>query len=531
MLTSIGLGGAPKKAAFENGTAVEAKVKGWKQHYAGTITAFDGKSGTYSVLFADGDSKTGVKGFNIRGPAKKETFTAPDGQVFDSKNAYRKYLSENFYSFHDAAGQTLAKKEGDIAGQTFNLRDLKDCEVQLMDHADQVLVDRVEGCKVLIGPSSESVFVRNAKNCHFFIACKQFRCRDCEDCTVSLYSKTEPVVETSSRMRFYPYAAAYPNQAAHFAKANLQPAHNHWCNVFDFNKGDARIPEPHWELLADNGDNWVQWAPVPDGAENPVPKDARATVLPKESGFALGTSQEEASKAHEAAAAPAAPAPVDAQQAQQAEQAQHAAKAATPEVEAEADAADAPAAPAAAAAPAPAVLQPSIDSELLAQISGTGGANVNVKTESAGAVLLVGGERTAALARALAGAGTVVAVAGPAGPRLALALKNQVVAVSLEDADWRDAVAKAFPANPLHSAVVLAPEKSNQSGEPGEPAEPTAEPGNSAELTRLATTLMSQLDGGSIHIELDPAASKGLFADLQKACPENKIFSFQAITI
>jgi hypothetical protein len=169
-----------------------------------------------------------------------------------------------------------------------------------MDHSDQVLVDNVDDCTILIGPSSESVFLRNAKNCRFFIACKQFRCRDCVNCTVSLYSKTEPVVETSSGMLFYPYTAAYPGQAAHFAKANLPAAHNHWCNVFDFNKGDSKYPEPHWALLPE-AQGWPQWSPVQPFAvdelpENPVPKDAKAEVAPKEASFAIGLSQAQAAQ-------------------------------------------------------------------------------------------------------------------------------------------------------------------------------------------------------------------------------------------
>ena len=114
----------------------------------------------------------------------------------------------------------------------------------LLDHSDQITGDNISNCKIVIGPSSESVFIRNCTNCTFFIACKQFRCRDCSNCTVSLYSKTEPIIESSSAMHFYPYMCAYPGQTEHFAKAGLIPTHNHWANVFDFNKGDAAYRTP-----------------------------------------------------------------------------------------------------------------------------------------------------------------------------------------------------------------------------------------------------------------------------------------------
>lgn len=297
-----------KAQTYATGTKVEAKVKGWKSFYKGTITGYDAANGTYSVEFEDGDKKDGVKGFNIRPLVASQTFTAPDGKTFQDRSQYRKYVSDTFYSFRDRKNETLVKKEGEICGQSFTISGLDKCEVQLMDHSDQVLLDGISGCKILIGPSSESVFVRNAKNCHFFIACKQFRCRDCESCTVSLYSKTEPVVETSSKMRFYPYSASYSNQTAHFSKAKLIPEHNHWCNVFDFNKGDNRYPEPHWELIPEP-EGWPEWKLGDEAtAENPVPKTARAIVMPKESGFAISVSQEEAQMAFNAAATQDAPA-------------------------------------------------------------------------------------------------------------------------------------------------------------------------------------------------------------------------------
>jgi len=306
-----------KHQTYQVGAKVEAKVKGWKKFYAGMVSAYDLSCGTYTVQFEDGDVKSGVKGFNIRHLAQTESFKTPDGQIFSSRTEFRKYMSETFYSFKNRANEKLEKKPGEIAGQTFNINDIEQCEVKVMDHSDQVLVDSIKSCKILIGPSSASVFVRNAVDCELFIACKQFRCRDCKNCTVSLYSKTEPVVETSSMMKFYPYSAFYPFQSEHFAKAELIPEHNHWCNVFDFNKGDGSIPEPHWMVIPqENG--WPQWIienESGDSPENPVPSSAKAEVVPKEASFTFAVSQQEAQDViSEKANAPSAPAPPSPQQ-------------------------------------------------------------------------------------------------------------------------------------------------------------------------------------------------------------------------
>jgi len=38
-----------------------------------------------------------------------------------------------------------------------------------------------------------------------------------------------------------------------FRAASLVPEHNHWRRVFDFNKGEAAIPEPHWTIMREHG--------------------------------------------------------------------------------------------------------------------------------------------------------------------------------------------------------------------------------------------------------------------------------------
>ena len=105
------------------------------------------------------------------------------------------------YKFLNRTGETLRREPGQIGGQAFELGELRDCEVLLLDNCDQVVVENLRGCKVFIGPSSGSVFVRKCTGCTFTIACKQFRTRDCADCTISLFVVGDPVIETSKNMR------------------------------------------------------------------------------------------------------------------------------------------------------------------------------------------------------------------------------------------------------------------------------------------------------------------------------------------
>ena len=207
-------------------------------------------------------------------------FTATDGTQFEDRSEWRRHEFRTRYTFKGNKGETLSRKPGEIDGQPFNLEELEDCQVLLLDHSDQLQVDYLKRCKLFIGPSSESVFVRDCEDCTFTIACKQLRTRDCKNCTFYLYSQSDPIIETSDGIRFGPFNGAYPMLNVHFERAGLIADNNHWRAVFDFNApGDVQGPGNHWDYIpeAEWGEDWThQPEGVPGDPVNPVPRDARA---------------------------------------------------------------------------------------------------------------------------------------------------------------------------------------------------------------------------------------------------------------
>ena len=119
--------------------------------------------------------------------SQEQVFTASDGKTFSSREDYRRYEMELRYTIKEQSDASIVRQDGDIEGQPFDIMDIKNSTIVLMDHMDQVQIDNVDNCKILIGASSESVFVREAKDCTFTIACKQLRTRDCINCTFHLY--------------------------------------------------------------------------------------------------------------------------------------------------------------------------------------------------------------------------------------------------------------------------------------------------------------------------------------------------------
>ncbi|KAJ0390222.1 hypothetical protein P43SY_011971 [Pythium insidiosum] len=64
-------------------------------------------------------------------------FVATDGTKFEDRNAWRRYEFETNYTFRNKKSETLIKAPGKIAGQPFDLSDLDQCEVLLLDQCDQ----------------------------------------------------------------------------------------------------------------------------------------------------------------------------------------------------------------------------------------------------------------------------------------------------------------------------------------------------------------------------------------------------------
>lgn len=89
--------------------------------------------------------------------------------------------------------------------------------------------------------------------------------RDCKDIDCMLYCQTEPVIETSSDLRFgcfhgnypllesafgsafvvAPHVTAYCCATGQFAAAHIDPLVNKWWQIYDFSARDRR----HWRFM------------------------------------------------------------------------------------------------------------------------------------------------------------------------------------------------------------------------------------------------------------------------------------------
>ena len=214
-------------------------------------------------------------------------YTASDGTEFDTKREWRKYEFELSFTFKNKKNEQLSKEAGKIEGQPFDIAECEGCEIVITDHCDQVQIDQLKTCRVFLGASSESVFVRDCSDCTFYLACKQLRTRDCHNCTFYLYAKTEPIIELSDGISFAPFLGGYPEQAQHMKSANLDPSYNLWWGVFDFN--DEFKTLNHWKYLDEK--ERKPW--FPRGGSDQIcacPPPGDAAALPSQTGGNFGSS-------------------------------------------------------------------------------------------------------------------------------------------------------------------------------------------------------------------------------------------------
>lgn len=160
---------------------------------------------------------------------------------------------EDFMFARVVGPQVLVKEPGTVNGQQFLIEEVSDCDIFVIDHCTSVQIDACTNCRIVIGPCTGSLFVRDCKNCTIVGAVQQFRTRDCSDINVYLYSSTgivdgslmrvlagltgsplihtEPIIETSSRMHFGCFALTYFSFQHHMDQAKFSVWNNKWSEV------------------------------------------------------------------------------------------------------------------------------------------------------------------------------------------------------------------------------------------------------------------------------------------------------------
>ncbi|XP_060625819.1 protein XRP2 [Anolis sagrei] len=153
------------------------------------------------------------------------------------------------YMFSGLKDETVGRLPGKVAGQQFVIQDCENCNIYIFDHSATITIDDCTGCRIFLGPVKGSVFFRDCKDCKCVVACQQFRTRDCRKMEVFLCCATQPIIESSTGMKFGCFQYYYPELALQMKDAGLSIFNNTWSNIHDFTPVSG---ENNWGLLGED---------------------------------------------------------------------------------------------------------------------------------------------------------------------------------------------------------------------------------------------------------------------------------------
>jgi len=158
--------------------------------------------------------------------------------------------------FSDKRGEELTFCETDASeieksSADFILKNLTSCTIRIPCVLFALRLVDLTDCTILSGPISGSVYVENCRNCTICVASRQLRIHTTHECNFYVHTRSGPIIEDCSSVRFAPYSLEYNELAQHMDKAELSGKENFWNDVKDF-KWHRVQQSPNWSLLPEH---------------------------------------------------------------------------------------------------------------------------------------------------------------------------------------------------------------------------------------------------------------------------------------
>ena len=208
--------------------------------------------------------------------AKEENITVSIPPTFRPPLTFGRDMSLNpaDFKFVQRKEETCIKLPGDINKQQFIIEDCSHCSIYLLDTTATITVDSCDHCILVLGPCASSVFLRNCTNCLVMIACQQFRARDCKNVDFFLFTNTQPIIESSSSLRFTCWTASYSALFAQMTDSRLSIWNNLWDTIYDFTPSDSG--KVHWTKFdAKKDDDANSWKTLSSAYKELSDQDAQ----------------------------------------------------------------------------------------------------------------------------------------------------------------------------------------------------------------------------------------------------------------
>lgn len=140
----------------------------------------------------------------------------------------------------------------ELEGKDVNVNGIQDVRIVLADVAGALRVVDVERCEIVAAGVAGSVHVTRAKNCVFWVRCRQLRVHESSECLMWLDVRGEPVIEGCRGMRFGPVEMRGAEGIEE--RAGVGGDKNRWAEIKDFQwlmKGQS----PNWRSVEE--EDWL----------------------------------------------------------------------------------------------------------------------------------------------------------------------------------------------------------------------------------------------------------------------------------
>uniref|UniRef100_A0A672H9S0 Tubulin-specific chaperone C n=1 Tax=Salarias fasciatus TaxID=181472 RepID=A0A672H9S0_SALFA len=160
--------------------------------------------------------------------------------------------------FSNISNDCVTKTAEEIQKQDVLLTHLTNCKVRLFGSPSTLHLKHIDGCEILCGPVSSSVFIDQCRNSTLAFPCQQLRTHNTTDTQVYLHVTSRAIIEDCHGVGFAPFTWSYPTLEEDFAVSGLDRQRNNWSQVDDFNWLAAGVPSPNWTVIPDEDrrKNW-----------------------------------------------------------------------------------------------------------------------------------------------------------------------------------------------------------------------------------------------------------------------------------
>jgi len=145
----------------------------------------------------------------------------------------------------------------DVDNRVVGLVRVQDSDLFVRGSPSAMHVRDLINCRVIVGPTSGSIFIDRCQNCSFVVACQQLRIHRTHSTRFYTHVTSKAIIEDCTTASFAPYDITYPGLDEDYATSGLDRNRNNWNLVddFDFLASGA---SPNWRLM-DQSEAVVNW--------------------------------------------------------------------------------------------------------------------------------------------------------------------------------------------------------------------------------------------------------------------------------